>query len=215
MTMILAQEAWPSIQIQHSWHVPLDSATLPGERDDLPTQAIKHWVGWTTSESVRLQRLNAAFNRYRLSKGASGAYQRLLTIHAYSGSVRPRCAFSTWHYSRSARAATTAFATGSHGLLEMDPFRRDFTAAAMTDSFYTRANMTNAVGSAELFVIFMIADPTHVPTQLSLAGLLCWRIAHTPGPSQSTSSGWIGVRVGASRAHQVDGRCADCAVGGQ
>jgi tetratricopeptide (TPR) repeat protein len=154
-----------------AWRLLLKAATL-AERTDLQTKAVERLVQLDpTDETVRLQRLNLALNRYQTAAERVAAYERLLVDENIPGigeAIASRLALDL-ALLKQRNGDIEGFSRWLTRALVLD--RSNRTAAAIAAGFF-RANVSNPAGEAELLVNLFLADPTDIGTQLDLAQLL-------------------------------------------
>ena len=150
------------------WRLVLGIATL-AERDDLRAQAIERLTALDPAdEGVRLQRLNLALDRCRTVEERGAAYERLLeadSVQRIGSAAASRLALDL-ALLKQRTGETEAFNRWLTRALELD--RSNRSAAALAAGFF-QANVNDPVGQAELLVNLVLADPTDVQTQVTLA----------------------------------------------
>jgi hypothetical protein len=153
------------------WRIVLHLASL-AEREDVRRTALERLSQLDPAdESVRLQRLNLALERYQTLPERMAAYETLLeeeNIPRLGEVAASRLALDLALIKQRSGDAD-GFSRWLARALELD--RANRTAAAIATGFY-QANVIDPVGEAELLVNLFLADPTAIPTQVDLAQLL-------------------------------------------
>ena len=169
---ILANEA---VQLDHDnvglWRLTLDFASL-AEREDLRARRWIASVNWTR------QTTTCAFSCSTVrwiatppSNCAAAAYEQLLdkdNIERLGPGTASRLALDL-ALLKQRLGDTDGFARWLTRSLELD--RSNRSAAALAAGFF-QANVSDAVGRAELLTNLVLADPTDIQTQIDLAELL-------------------------------------------
>jgi len=153
------------------WRMALDLASL-AERDDLKDRAVER-LGQLdpADEAVRLMRLNAAIDRYQTAPERVAAYEKLLApdnVSRLGGAVASRLALDLALLYRR-EGDMDQFSNWLSQSIVLDSSNRS--AAAIAAGFF-RMNVRDAVGEAELLTTLMLADPTDIATQVTLAQML-------------------------------------------
>ncbi len=196
------------------WRLALNIATL-GEREDLRIEAIDTISRLDpANENIRLQRINLALDRYPTVEERAAAYEKLLdsdNVDRLGPPIASRLALDL-ALLRQRLGDMDAFTRWLTKALELD--RSNRAAAAMAAGFF-QANVTDAVGRAELLTNLITADPTDIQTQVSLAQLLLENGAYTAAVRiyQDVRSGMKTARIAASTEFMADVAIAQWAAG--